>query len=59
VRRAPTRHHNIDFKPVMTKTSEIVPLYVVVLGERGYDSGGESYHGKGKIRCIQCNPLPL
>ena len=39
VRRAPTRHHNIDFKPVITKTSEIVPLsIVVVLDERGYDS---------------------
>ena len=23
----------------MTKTSEIVPLSVVILGERGYDSG--------------------
>ena len=31
--------NNIDFKPVITKTSEIVPLsIVVVLDERGYDS---------------------
>ena len=37
MRRAPTRHHNIDFKPVITKTSEILPLSVVV-GDRGYDS---------------------
>jgi hypothetical protein len=37
VRRAPTRHHNIDFKPVITKTSEILPLFVVVVGDRGYD----------------------
>jgi hypothetical protein len=37
VRRAPTRHDNIDFKPVITKTSEILPLSVVV-GDRGYDS---------------------
>jgi hypothetical protein len=37
VRRAPTRHDNIDFKPVITKTSEILPLSVVVIGDRGYD----------------------
>jgi len=37
VRRAPTRHDNIDFKPVITKTSEILPLSIVV-GDRGYDS---------------------
>ena len=38
MRRAPTRHDNIDFKPVITKTSEILPLSVVVVGDRGYDS---------------------
>ena len=37
IRRAPTRHDNIDFKPVITKTSEILPLSIVV-GDRGYDS---------------------
>ena len=35
VRRAPTRHDNIDFKPVITKTSEILPLSVVVVGDKG------------------------
>jgi hypothetical protein len=30
VRRAPTRHDNIDFKPVITKTSEILPLSVLL-----------------------------
>jgi hypothetical protein len=38
VRRDPTRHDNIDFKPVITKMSEILPLSVVVVGDRGYDS---------------------
>ena len=38
MRRAPTRHDNIDFKPVITKTSEILPLSVVVVGDKGYDS---------------------
>ncbi|MGA9169846.1 MAG: hypothetical protein WBZ20_06850 [Nitrososphaeraceae archaeon] len=35
VRRAPTRHDNTDFKPVITKTSEILPLSVVVVGDKG------------------------
>ena len=35
VRRAPTRHDIIDFKPVITKTSEILPLSVVVVGDKG------------------------
>jgi hypothetical protein len=34
-RGAPTRHDNIDFKPVITKTSEILPLSVVVVGDKG------------------------
>jgi hypothetical protein len=38
VRRAPTRYDIIDFKPVITKTSEILLLSVVVVGDRGYDS---------------------
>ena len=29
IRRAPTRHDNIDFRPIITKTSEILPLSVV------------------------------
>jgi hypothetical protein len=36
-RGAPTRHDNIDFKPVITKTSEILPLSVVT-ADKGYDS---------------------
>ena len=30
IRRAPTRHDNIDFKPVITRISKIKPLSVVV-----------------------------
>ena len=37
IRRAPTRHDNIDFKPIITRTSEIKPLSVVV-ADKGYDS---------------------
>ena len=37
IRRAPTIHDNVDFKPIITRTSEILPLSVVI-GDKGYDS---------------------
>ncbi len=37
IRRAPTRHDSIDFRPLITKTSESVPLSVVT-ADKGYDS---------------------
>ena len=37
IRRAPTRHDNVDFKPIITRTSEILPLSVVT-ADKGYDS---------------------
>jgi hypothetical protein len=37
IRRAPTRHDNIDFKPVITKISKIKLLSAVV-ADKGYDS---------------------
>jgi hypothetical protein len=37
IRRAPTRHDNVDFKSLITRTSEIKPLPVAV-ADRGYDS---------------------
>jgi Transposase DDE domain len=37
IRRAPKRHDNIDFKPVITKISHILPLSVVT-ADKGYDS---------------------
>ena len=37
IRRAPTRHDNIDFKPILTRIAEILPLSVVT-GDKGYDS---------------------
>ena len=30
IRRAPTRHDTIDFQPLITKTSEILPLSLVI-----------------------------
>jgi hypothetical protein len=37
IRRAPKRHDNIDFKPVITKIFHILPLSVVT-ADKGYDS---------------------
>ena len=38
IRRAPfTRYDNIDFRPIIARTSEILPLSVVT-DDRGYDS---------------------
>jgi hypothetical protein len=37
IRRAPARHDNIDFTPIITRTSDILPLSVVT-GYKGYDS---------------------
>ena len=37
IRRAPTRHDNIDFRPIITRISKILPLSVVT-ADKGYDS---------------------
>ena len=37
IRRAPTRHDNVDFRPIITRTSNILPLSVVT-ADKGYDS---------------------
>jgi hypothetical protein len=37
IRRAPARHDNVDFKPIVSKTSKIKPLSVAV-ADKGYDS---------------------
>jgi hypothetical protein len=38
IRRAPTKHDNIDFKSIITRTSEIKPLSVAVVPDKDYDS---------------------
>ena len=37
IRRAPTRHDNRDFRPIVTRISNILPLSVVT-ADKGYDS---------------------
>ena len=41
-RAAPTRHDSIDFQPLITKTSEILPLSVVT-ADKGYDSEEDNH----------------
>jgi hypothetical protein len=59
IRRAPTRHDNIDFKPVLTRIAEILPLSIVT-ADNGYDS--EDNHllvREELITCIQYNPCSI
>ena len=58
IRRAPTRHDNIDFKPVITKTSEILPLSVVVVGDKGYDSEENHIMVREKLGAFSVIPVP-
>lgn len=37
IRRSPTRHDTIDFRPIITRTNNILPLSVVA-ADKGYDS---------------------
>ena len=37
IRRSPTRHDNMDFRPIVTRISSILPLSVVT-ADKGYDS---------------------
>ena len=54
IRRAPTRHDNIDFRPFITRTSNILPLSVVT-ADKGYDSEDKSSFGKRGLTCVQCD----
>jgi hypothetical protein len=51
IRRAPTRHDNIDFRLIITKTAEIL-LLSVVIGDKAYDSEvSQSHIGKRYTPC--------
>jgi hypothetical protein len=38
IRRAPKSYDNIDFQPIITRTSEIRPLSIAVVCDKGYNS---------------------
>jgi hypothetical protein len=42
IRRAPTRHDNIDFRPIITRISEFLPLSVVT-ADKGYNSEEDNH----------------
>jgi hypothetical protein len=44
IRRAPTRHDTIDFRPIITRTSDILPLSVDVITSRLVRTQTENYH---------------
>ena len=52
IRRAPTRHDNMDFRPIITRISEILPLSVVT-ADKGYDSE-DNHLLVRESSCIQC-----
>jgi hypothetical protein len=37
-RAAPTRHDNIDFKPLVKRIANIIPFSVVTAADKAYDS---------------------
>jgi len=55
VRRAPTRHDNIDFGPIVTKISKIKPLSVVV-ADKGYDSEDNHVMVREKLKAFSVIP---
>ena len=57
MRRAPTRYDIIDFKPVITKTSEILLLSVVGVGDRGYDSEENRIMVREKLGAFSVIPV--
>jgi hypothetical protein len=50
IRRAPARHDNVDFQPIVERASKIMPMSSVVVADKGYDSEDnhvlvrENYH---------------
>ena len=55
VRRAPTRHDNIDFKPIVTRISKIKSLSVVV-ADKAYDSEDNHVLVIGKLHGLSIMP---
>lgn len=55
VRRAPTRHDNVEFRPIITRIAEISPLSVVV-GDKGYDSEDNHILVREKLHAFSVIP---
>jgi hypothetical protein len=57
IRLAPTRHDNIEFKPIVIRTLIILPLSVVT-ADKGYDSEDNHLLVREDL-CVQCNPSSI
>jgi Transposase DDE domain len=55
IRRAPTRHDNRDFKPVLTRIAEILPLSVVI-SDKGYYSEANHLFVKEELHAFRIIP---
>jgi hypothetical protein len=55
IRRAPARHDNVDFKPIVTKAAEIKSLSIVV-ADKGYDSEENHELVRGDLKAYSIIP---
>src|SRR5690349_24341295 len=55
IRRAPARHDNMDFKPIITRISEILSLSVVA-ADKGYDSEDNHLLGRDGLHAFSIIP---
>ena len=55
IRRAPTTHDNIGFKPSLTSTSDILPLSVVA-ADKGCDSEDNHLLVREGLHAFSVNP---
>jgi hypothetical protein len=55
IRRDPTRHDNIDFQPLIIRTSEILPISVTV-ADKGYDSEDNHVLVREELRAYSVIP---
>ena len=57
IRRTPTRHDNMDFRPATTRISEILPLSGVT-ADKGYDSEDNHLLVRESLHAFSVIPAP-
>jgi hypothetical protein len=55
LRRAPTRHDNVDLRPIITRMSKILPLSVVT-ADKGYDSEDNHLFVREELHALSVIP---
>lgn len=56
MRAPPTRYDNTNFKPDITKIPEILPLSIVLVDDRGYDSEENHIMAREKSGAVSVIP---